>query len=451
VVHGWREVPRRTPTADDFVADGRYGAAVMVLKTEIGRRASTPADRLRLADLLVLAGKEKEAMALLVGIADEQARGGSRERALEALRRADAIEPGTPGVHERLAALDHRPGPRRASRPTGRRASRREDEPAPSRGPLGRPPGDDASGLDRERLGFVRALAGRRGVCGREAIGPALFEGAPHDLLRRVADGLRVVRVREGEVVLGEGDPGESIFLIVAGAVRVVALGDRRRSLEIRTIEAGAFFGEATGTRDRSRRATVVAVTDCALLEVDPHALARLVAARPAARAILERAQGNREPDAVAPVACGATAGSNPERTAAALRAHFGGAEWSPRVRLRLARLLLEAGREADALAVLASVAQDLAKSGQAARGIGVLRKVERIRGREDEGAAPAPLCRTGRRATPREEPLALPASPSRAAAGAALREQVGALLREAQLLAAHAAPSPAIQEAAHR
>ena len=357
---------------------------------------------------------------------------------------ADAIEPGGPGVRERLAALDRKPLPPRAARPGRGMTTRDEGEVVPAGRPFGRSPGDDGPGLDRERLGTLRALAGRRGPCGREALGPALFDVAAYDLLRRVADGLRVVRVREGDVVLAEGDPGEGVFLIAAGTVRVVALGDRRRPPEIRTLQAGAFFGEGPA---RSRTATVVAVTDCALLEIDGPALERLLAARPAARAILERARANREPGAA--VACESP--SSPERTAAGLRAHFGGAEWSPRVRLRLARLMLEAGREADALAVLASVAQDLAKSGQAARGIGVLRKVERIRGREEQGAASAPLCRTGRRATPRDEPLALQAPPSGAAAAAALREQVGALLREAQALAAHAAPSPAIQEPAHR
>ena len=422
----WPDRARRTPTVDELVSAGRYGAAVMVLKADLGRHLATPADRLRLADLLVLAGKEPEAVSVLLSVADEEKRRGCRAGAHEALRRADSLAPQSPAVREGLAALERKARPPLAARRPVPKRLREEDLPP----------------LDHERLGFVRALASRRGATGRTALGPALFDAAPPDLLRQIANGLRVVRVREGAVVVSEGNPGDSLFLVAAGALRTLALADRARPLEIRSLEPGDSFGGPDALPGRLRAATVVATMDSVLLEVQREALERLVAARPAARPLLERAGTERPPT---------LAGPGHDGAAAVLRAHFGGAEWSPRVRLHVARLLLETGREEEALAVLASVAEDLAKSGQAAKGIAVLRKVERIRRRDEHAGAGAPLRRTELRAPPRETPPAGHFPGSRAAAEAALRERVGSLLREAVVLAAHAAPSPSIQEAANR
>jgi hypothetical protein len=55
--------------------------------------------------LLVLAGRAPEALPILLGVADEQARYGFHEKALEALRRADAIEPRRPEVTRRFEDL----------------------------------------------------------------------------------------------------------------------------------------------------------------------------------------------------------------------------------------------------------------------------------------------------------------------------------------------------------
>jgi len=55
-------------------------------------------------------------------------------------------------------------------------------------------------------------------------------------------------------------------------------------------------------------------------------------------------------------------------------------------VRLHLAKQMLDAGQEGDALAVVVSVAEELARSGHPETGIAILRKVEKAR-RRDRGA----------------------------------------------------------------
>ena len=73
------------PNPDGLAAQGRYSEAVDAFQAQLRDRNATLAERLRLADELV--------------------RCGLANRALEALRRADAIAPGHREVRDRFAAL----------------------------------------------------------------------------------------------------------------------------------------------------------------------------------------------------------------------------------------------------------------------------------------------------------------------------------------------------------
>ena len=105
MVLDWLSRSHRPPTVDELVAKGRYAQAAAVLRTEIQERTPTLPERLRLADLLVLADHGQQAVPILLGVADELARYGFNDRALEALRRADAVAPGRSEVRDRFEAL----------------------------------------------------------------------------------------------------------------------------------------------------------------------------------------------------------------------------------------------------------------------------------------------------------------------------------------------------------
>jgi hypothetical protein len=64
------------------------------------------------------------------------------------------------------------------------------------------------------------------------------------------------------------------------------------------------------------------------------------------------------------------------------------------RMRLRLADLLLKAGNEKDAVAILTGVAEDLAAAGRADKAIAVLMKIEKIANRDVQELCLAPLAR---------------------------------------------------------
>jgi len=272
----------------------------------------------------------------------------------------------------------------------------------------------------------VRELGDRAPATGREALARVLFSDIPHYLFRRVSEGLRRRSFAAGEIVVTEGEPGDAVFLIASGSVRVLVAGGHGRALEIRRLDAGDFFGEVAALSGTPRTATVVATTDCELLEVDHRALELLVEARPAARSILEGARDGRAQSAEEAAVRSLPEAASPERAAAVLAAHLGGSAWSPRVRLHFAKQMLDAGQEADALAVVASVAEELAAGGHPETGIAILKKVDEARKREPSRA-------------PR---------PSRVAAEAAFRLWLSSLAHGPDALP-HAATPPAVQEEA--
>jgi hypothetical protein len=526
----WIKRSKRPVSVDDLVARGKYARALDLMREEFAERFPSATDRLRYADVLVLAGREAEAVPVLLGVADEQERYGFPDKALEALRRAVEIDPEHPEVNDRLEALRSLPSEESQDDPaedlraasdgwasaldgafaetmapidgvaredgeadTGFDSSmlatpapgapRHEGEGAPVAaqvallsdddveavpGPFDEPAARSAPELDPsvlepadEDLGvegpstpleeeeelheFVLALGRRQGF-GRSALGAIFFDSLDREELRRVASGLHPRYFTPGETVVQKGEAGSSVFLIASGAVRVLVMGGHGQPFEIRQIEEGDFFCEVAALSGRPRSATVVAASACEMLEIDREALEVLVGLRPAARVLLDEACVERalspEESAVRSLPPEA---ADPARAAAALRAHFGDCNWSPRVRLHLARLMLDVGRQGDALAILAGVAEDLARNGQAKKAISVLKKVETIQRRGIREVCLAPL-KAGRRTSSARRAARRRAAP-RAVKEAAFREWVGSLLRETAMLAERSAG--AVQEEA--
>jgi hypothetical protein len=393
VVFDWLSRSGPPPSVDELVARGRFRQAVETFRAQLQDRTPTVAERLRLADLLVLADRGDEALPILLGAADELARYGFSERALEALRRADAIAPGQPDVRDRFATLA-RAAREKIAAATARRPVEEKTDPylakAVAEVRARREEADAAESLplDKALLAFVRELADRAPAEGRQALARVLFSEVPHYLFRRVADGLHRRSFPAGEIVVTEGDPGDSVFLIESGSVRILVAGGHGRALEVRRLDAGDFFGEVAALSRTPRTATVVTTAGCELLEIERPALEDLVAARPAARPILEGARDVRARSAEEEAVRSLPGAASPERAAAVLAAHFGGSTWSPRVRLHFAKQMLDAGQEQDALAVVASVAEELSAGGHPEMGIAILKKVEKARRRADHPVA---------------------------------------------------------------
>ena len=96
------------PKEDDVVsliAAKKYARAIEVLKTQLSRKGANPSLRMQLADVLILAEKKNEAIALLLPLADQYATEGFAAKAVSVLKKVQKIDPGRRDVDSRLARL----------------------------------------------------------------------------------------------------------------------------------------------------------------------------------------------------------------------------------------------------------------------------------------------------------------------------------------------------------
>jgi CRP/FNR family transcriptional regulator, cyclic AMP receptor protein len=110
---------------------------------------------------------------------------------------------------------------------------------------------------------------------------PLLSRIAP-DELRRFADITREKQYPKGSVILFEDDPGDSLFIVRAGRVKVVLVAEDGREVILGVLGVGEHFGELSLIDDQPRSAHVIAMEDSTLLVLRRDDFRRRVEATPA-------------------------------------------------------------------------------------------------------------------------------------------------------------------------
>jgi len=96
-----------------------------------------------------------------------------------------------------------------------------------------------------------------------------IFEGIETDLLEQIAPSVHVVQLAEGEVIFREGDPGDLLYLVGEGSVRISKSGRGGEQETLGVIQPGNFFGEMALLDGQPRSAMAAAVGDTLLGTVD--------------------------------------------------------------------------------------------------------------------------------------------------------------------------------------
>ena len=110
----------------------------------------------------------------------------------------------------------------------------------------------------------------------------ALFRGLGRDALQRFAEVTREKRYPKGSVIVFADDPGDSLYIVRAGRVKVVLLGDDGREVILGVLGVGEHFGELSLIDDQPRSAHVIALEDSVLLVLRREEFRRRVEASPA-------------------------------------------------------------------------------------------------------------------------------------------------------------------------
>jgi CRP-like cAMP-binding protein len=95
-----------------------------------------------------------------------------------------------------------------------------------------------------------------------------LFDDLSQDAFVALVNRLGYHRHVPGQVIIREGDPGHSFFIIVEGRVRIYKTGADGTEITLAHLGEGAFFGEMALLSGAPRTANVVAEEDTEILEV---------------------------------------------------------------------------------------------------------------------------------------------------------------------------------------
>jgi len=94
-----------TEDVTTLIARKQYARAIEVIKERLNAGRPNPRLRLQLGDVLVLAGREREAVMILMPLADEFAREGFAAKAISVLKKIQKIDPGRWDIEQKLASL----------------------------------------------------------------------------------------------------------------------------------------------------------------------------------------------------------------------------------------------------------------------------------------------------------------------------------------------------------
>jgi len=120
---------------------------------------------------------------------------------------------------------------------------------------------------------------------GVEALGRCrLFTGLGEGSLQSLARNLRLRRFKRGEVIFHQGDPGDALFIVASGVVKVVVPSEDGEEAILATLRRGDFLGELALIDGAPRSASAIAIEPTEMLALSREQLRALVATEPAIR-----------------------------------------------------------------------------------------------------------------------------------------------------------------------
>lgn len=115
-----------------------------------------------------------------------------------------------------------------------------------------------------------------------------LFKSLDEQARKELLESAFVMQYDPGETILREGEPGDSMFLVMDGAVRVHTKAAHGSEIPLADLGRGACIGEVSVLTGSPRTATVDAVTAVTCAVLARHRVQRILDAHPKVRGLLE-------------------------------------------------------------------------------------------------------------------------------------------------------------------
>jgi len=107
------------------------------------------------------------------------------------------------------------------------------------------------------------------------------------DERKKLADEATLHVFNAGEMIIREGDPGRSIYVILDGQVKVFTRDHHGEELELALLEVSQFFGEMSFLTGKPRSGSVMAVDTSVIVELSYTSMRRVVKEHPTVKKVL--------------------------------------------------------------------------------------------------------------------------------------------------------------------
>ena len=226
----------------ELMARREYGKAIAIYRDRLQQQPDDRATKLALADALAANKEIDEALKYFGELAEIYTQAGFLVRAIAVYKKMLRLRPDMKDVEKLLSELSEKRKPS-----AGKEL-------------------DEASGEIETKL-FADLTAAE---------------------FRQLVKSFTLQHYPENTVVVKEGDPGSSLFIIVHGEVRVITRDSNRREIVLANLGDAEFFGEVSLLTGKPRTATIITNTASEMLELTREDYQRIVARHPHVQNVVE-------------------------------------------------------------------------------------------------------------------------------------------------------------------
>jgi tetratricopeptide (TPR) repeat protein len=279
---------------NQLIARGQYGKAARILEQELARDPSSVHLRQRLADVLERDGQKRRAIEILEGLVQEYSQEGFLTKAIAVVKKVQRIDPDQSEAHDMLDTLMRMKFQNAA-------ASTPPAIPAPAPKPAAAPAlpkpaivDDDHAVLKTSALLLSEIWFDAAADQRKDFDWSPLFRDFSKSELAALVGGLRLLVKQPGSIVFTEGEPGDSLFVLANGRARVYRRDASGHNDQVEVIQEGEIFGVPSVLAGAPRTATVTAIEECELLELEKNVFENITETFPRIRELVEELQESR-------------------------------------------------------------------------------------------------------------------------------------------------------------
>lgn len=276
---------------DEYLLRRDYEMALEAIAEEIKKRPENFNLLLRQAEILGMAGDREKAIGVYRRLARHYAQQGFYARAIAVINKVLRLDATRQDITKELAAFiaaqqENEKAAQVKLKTAEKEGHEKLKHPVPPPAP---PDAISAPPPPEPRPQPAPATDPAQQQAEKERAASRFFVEFPPGGLEQLLYAAAVRSFDPPEVIVKEGDPGTSFFLIEDGEVEVHTQDPSGKPLVLAQLGAGEFFGEVSVLTGKPRTATIVARTPVTLIEISSKDLERIARQFPEVRTVLQR------------------------------------------------------------------------------------------------------------------------------------------------------------------